>query len=331
MRSTASCFALYFFSKVLLFLLSFPTLHCFSLQSSSKPFLLSRALFAGKKSKMPVFDADDEEELQRIMSGGANQKNIPAKKAPPPAPPSRGKAPLPSSPPTSSRLSDQLVDVPMPPTPKAPIAGPVKPLLKPNHDWRSAMSSPSYYSSSPSSGKAGGGGGGVQKPPTYSTPDPFELDFDYEDLELALQEEHYFNSELGSSVGVKHSEIVKVVKTESGLKSGEMIPLEAWSYLNDIEGKRIALSEIQGNTTADILIVLSDPRRMNDEFKGTLEQFARVPTASLKVNCVAVNCDDVSDMKKFIKRNTNRNYLFLSDSSKKVTYYTFFDLLTAPW
>ena len=77
------------------------------------------------------------------------------------------------------------------------------------------------------------------------------------------------------------------------------------STLKDPEGQPFSSEKFCTPQTAgeDLAVVYADPRRMNDEFKTVLEQFSRTPKSSLKVKLVAINCDDVNDQRKFVKKN----------------------------
>lgn len=67
----------------------------------------------------------------------------------------------------------------------------------------------------------------------------------------------------------------------------------------------------------DLVIIYADPRRMTDEFKIILNQFNRLPLISLKVASCAINCDDINDHRKYVKKN-KLSCVLLSDPSRKV-------------
>lgn len=56
---------------------------------------------------------------------------------------------------------------------------------------------------------------------------------------------------------------------------------------------------------------------MTDEFKIILNQFNRLPLISLKVASCAINCDDINDHRKYVKKN-KLSCVLLSDPSRKV-------------
>lgn len=56
---------------------------------------------------------------------------------------------------------------------------------------------------------------------------------------------------------------------------------------------------------------------MTEEFKIMLNQFNKLPLISLKIASCAVNCDEVNDHRKHLKRNTLTCTL-LSDPTKQV-------------
>lgn len=131
--------------------------------------------------------------------------------------------------------------------------------------------------------------------------------------------------------------------------------------LKDINGTTVALSTIfktslqpKASPSAnpvtpgprrDILVIYTDPRRMNDEFKTILQEFGRLPSKLLSnsntntnantnngnadVNAavsrlLAVNCDDSSDQRKFLKKNagllSGGLTSIMSDPTKQVRF-----------
>ena len=67
----------------------------------------------------------------------------------------------------------------------------------------------------------------------------------------------------------------------------------------------------------DVCVVYADPRRSGDEFTLVLNQLSRIPTSSGNsgsTSIVAINNDDVSDQRKFLKKNA-LSFPLLTDSS----------------
>lgn len=260
------------------------------------------------KSKMPVFSADDEEELRRIIDGDGDmfKKNLPSKNKGAAGVKAgvKGSAALPVQPAKPPSLSAAR--------PIDPSQGHVKPLMKPNDDWRAAMTSPAYYSTD-SLNRASYSG----KPRVMDEyRDPFEEDFSYEDMETALQEEHFYGTTGEGGVGIKHS---KVVKEHDGLRSGDVLPPYAWTWLTDADGTAYDFSKAHLNTS-DVVVLVSSPRRMTEDFNECIRQFAKIPRNSLRIQLVAVNCDAPSDLRKFVKKSaaSSASCSVLSDGTKKV-------------
>jgi len=194
--------------------------------------------------------------------------------------------------------------IPSPPTKQAP---PPQPLL-PNSNWRSAasalqVSAPPTPSRRPSS--------------QISDDNDFSfLELDYSDFEQAMREEDNGGmNPMGG--GSKHS----FIPTEhKGLSSGVRINPDIWSRLLDHEGKQSSYSDIHKDVN-DIILFYADPRRMTDEFKLVLSQFDRIPRSQLKAATVLVNCDDVNDHRKFKKKNSvggQSSSILLSDPQRTV-------------
>ena len=135
-----------------------------------------------------------------------------------------------------------------------------------------------------------------------------------DDLEMAMREEQAFGNSGEGGIGIKHT---KIVKEHDGLRPGDLIPPYAWSWLKDSNGSKADFSQAHKNSS-DIVVLISDPRRMNNEYKLVLDQFNKIPKAKLKVELAAVNCDDFNDLKKLTKKMTYTSYTVFSDTSKKV-------------
>ena len=76
--------------------------------------------------------------------------------------------------------------------------------------------------------------------------------------------------------------------------------------------------------------VFADPRRMTGEFKLVMEEFGKVPLIRLGdgLGLLAVNCDDVNDQRKFVKKNfIGNNFKLLSDPTKRVTYIYMYKII----
>ena len=129
-----------------------------------------------------------------------------------------------------------------------------------------------------------------------------------------MNEELAFGNSGEGGIGIKHT---KIVKEHDGLKSGDLIPPYAWTWLKDSNGSAVDFSRAHKNSS-DIVVLIADPRRMTNEYRLILEQFKQIPKSVLKVELAGVNCDDFNDLKKLSKKSTNPSYAIFSDTSKKV-------------
>jgi hypothetical protein len=251
---------------------------------------ISRALYA--KSKMPSFSEEDQAELERISAGGQmdfsrNLKRIP--KATEAAPPAQAKA-----------------------APPAQAKAVVKPVMEPNSNWRTALSNPPAPAG-PVQVQRNSGPGASAKPQKASSKDDFSfMDLDYDDFEEAMREAD--NGGMNPMGGVvKHSD---APVEHNGLKSGERIKPEVWGTLIDNQGEPAVFTRVHKDLN-DVVVVYADPRRMTAEFKLVLSELDRIPKTSLRVATLAVNCDEPSDQRKFLKKNPITSVL-LSDPARKV-------------
>ncbi len=182
---------------------------------------------------------------------------------------------------------------------------------KPNNDWRTAMNR------SPSQSNVV-----IPTRTESSTNDINFYDLDYDDFESAMEEED--GGGFGPEGSNKSWKGMTIPETSGGLRTGDLLPSAAWSYLVDSENTDYKFVKLHKENT-EIAIIFADPRRMTDEFKEMIDQFNRLPIATLPLStCVcAVNCDDSNDHRKFIKKNNNNiKFPLLSDPTKK-----FMDLL----
>lgn len=177
-------------------------------------------------------------------------------------------------------------------TEKEPAASAIKPLKKPNADWRAAMMKPSKESfiSSVTKGKVSTESISAKRTAPIDDLRSTEVkrplvrddididisdDFDYEDFESAMREEETMYGS-GSTVGVKRS--IDPPSSASndfydmpGLETGDIISKTIWNTLTDVNGKPYdfdRLDQLAG--LYDIMIVYADPRRMNDDFRSVL-------------------------------------------------------------
>lgn len=130
-----------------------------------------------------------------------------------------------------------------------------------------------------------------------------------------MNEELAFGNSGEGGIGIKHT---KIVKEHDGLKSGDVVPPYAWTWLKDCNGSAVDFSHAHKNSS-DIVILIADPRRMNNEYRLMLEQLQQTPKSVLKVELAGVNCDDFNDLKRLNKKSANPSYVIFSDTSKKVT------------
>lgn len=171
----------------------------------------------------------------------------------------------------------------------------VKPLTQPNSDWRSA-----YSGSTPAEHR---------RPPVKSSKPAVDFtDIDYDDFEAAMMEEENAGlgvTYMGPGSGVGTGKVsAPVVMVHSGLKAGAVISGGAWDSLKDSEGEMYSHDKFQEKLIGEgIAVVFADPRRMNEEFKIVVNQFKLIPRSTLRVKLLAINCDDVADMKKFSKKS----------------------------
>ena len=215
------------------------------------------------KSRMPVFDEDDEEQLANMMNNYNQGSNA---KRPSPSQPSAVSAqtsaktkpiikPITNN--NSNIIENKVLNKPMstkslPPPPILP------PLVKPNPDWRTAKSDANPYVSTLYNAK---------KPPVVAddSDDYYSFtDLDYDDFEAAMREEE------NGDMGVKANKVTAApVVTYEGLYSGDSLSPSIWSYLSYIDDTACDMSKVVRPNT-DLMLIYSDPRRMTDEFKQVL-------------------------------------------------------------
>ena len=91
-----------------------------------------------------------------------------------------------------------------------------------------------------------------------------DLEFDYDDLDAAMAEE--FSRGLystGRSGGAGIGKTSSVRPERAGLKSGDIVG--PWDVLVDPQGETLKIEKVK--LEADTIVCISDPRRMNDEFR----------------------------------------------------------------
>ena len=249
-------------------------------------------------SRMPQFNAEDQAELDKIMAGDYWEDDMPdfsdnLKKKPRAAP--KATDPPVSPPPSSYETNRNIMK---------PNSQSSKKVLPPNADWRSAASQPPSAVSVQRKD--------VVKQPN-NTPDYFSfVDLDYDDFEKAMREEEMG----GMNPGGGGSKISAAPVLREGLISGDAIPTRVWDILRDAEGNPFKFTRLH-KEQHDVAVIYVDPRRMTDEFKIILDEFNKLPLASLNICSAAINCDESNDHRKFLKRNTLSCSL-LTDPSKKV-------------
>jgi hypothetical protein len=242
-----------------------------------KKYVKSHSFQIFARTKMPVFDESDEEELNNIING--NQQRLKSNVKP------QTQAP-----------------------PNAVIKQPVilPSIVKPNSDWRSARSDVNRYQSTSYNSK---------KPPTIKQDDSYFsfTDLDYEDFEQAMREEE------AGDMGVTGNKLTPEPIQHSGLMSDDLISKDIWSSLFFSDGSFCDFQKVM-RPNSDLLLVLADPRRLNDSFKAMLRQLSQVPVQSLKLSIAAVSCEDVVDLKKYLKKCNypTNGFSLLSDPTKKV-------------
>lgn len=198
---------------------------------------------------------------------------------------------------------------PQPQQKSLPVSNP-RPIMKPNLDWRNAYS---------------GGTANEQIRPAIRPAAAVTIDdLDYDDFEAAMREED--NAGLGSFSGGdgassargKSSSPPVTRSAVERLTSGSLIAAEVWDTLKDSAGLAFSSAKFLEKTAAkeDMALVLCDPRRMNDQFSIVLSEFGRIPKGSLKMKILAINCDDVNDLRKFMKKNTALSTTILCDPSR---------------
>ena len=313
----------------------------FSKNSKSNIFIIHA------KSQMPKFDEDDEAELANIMNSNQQRitKPISAKKVnnktnPDIAAPKKTDLKLLSESYTNEFLGQKMPSSSaLKASPKLDVPTPqqIPPLVKPNNDWRNVKSdvNPALYSNPTKKS--------TQTPMKSQTPqksiqpqDDYDeyfsfTDLDYDDFEQAMREEE------NGDMGVKASKVSKPVIVHHGLHSGDQIPA---ALLNNNlllpDGSKCDLSKLV-RPDSEFLLIFSDPRRLTESFRDVLRQFATIPITSSRISLLAVNCDDASDQRKFIKKFNNGNgipvsngsptYSLLTDPTKKVSCYIYIYLL----
>jgi hypothetical protein len=205
---------------------------------------------------MPVFDEDDERELQKILES----QNV------------QGRS---QSKPTKSTTVDSPVDKKAAP----PIANPpgnIPPLVKPNTNWRTARSDMRPYTPTLLN----------PKKPEIRVIEEDEVELDYEDVEAAMRE-----LEMGG-FGLtfdKHSAEPEVVR--DGLEPGSPLQLSDFSGLRTSNGSFIDMTTILG-PNCDLLLVYANPRRLTEDFKVVVKKLSQVPAQTLGIASMAVSCDD---------------------------------------
>lgn len=288
------------------------------------------------KSHDKPYERDDDDELARIFSDNQQRvKKVTNQKNPPQSPVSMKSKPdlkslsqiysenfvNPSTPAVSSISgpSQQLstgTNKSKNPKRTSPFPSPeqLSPITKPNNDWRNAKSEAISFKTLNYEDK--------KAPKVFSNNDDDEYysftDLDYEDFEQAMREEE------NGDMGVKASKISQPIVIHHGLHSGDTIPTALFN--NNLllpNGNKCELSKLL-RPQSEFLFIFSDPRRLTEDFKGILKQFCTVPVGSLKVNMLAINCDELSDQRKFVKKWNNGNGIPLSDG------YPSFSLLTDP-
>lgn len=188
----------------------------------------------------------------------------------------------------------------------------LSPMTKPNNDWRTAKSDANPYKPLNYENK---------KPPkVYNNNDDDEYfsftDLDYEDFEQAMREEE------NGDMNVKADKVSKPIVIHQGLHSGDTIPIALFN--NNLllpNGNKCELSKLV-RPESDFLFIFSDPRRLSDDFRGIVKQFCMVPAGLLKVSMLAINCDDLSDQRKFIKKWNYGNGIPLSDGFPSLNLLT---------
>lgn len=247
-----------------------------------------------KSSRMPDFSSpEDQAELDKIMNGDYWDEevavdfsdNLPKKKGS-----------------QAQKQKDFKPSSPTPPTtPIAPTSTSAKKVVAPNADWRTAASKPAADLRQQRE----------KKPPAPMNPADIDfMDLDYDDFEAAMREEEGggFNPGGGGSKSTYAPEV------HEGLMAGDIVPIDLWEKLLDAEGNSYKFSRVHKDVS-DVVVVYADPRRMTDEFKVILSQFSKLPLATLKIAAAAINCDDVNDHRKYVKKNTFSCTL-LSDPTK---------------
>lgn len=236
------------------------------------------------KSKMPIFNEEDEEELANIMT---NQRK-----------------------PTPNPVRPKIVEIPQTVPSPTVVTRPLKASKSPdsNSEWAVAKSDFNPYVGSQYNAK---------KPPVVADDEDEYFaftDLDYADFEAAMREE-----ETASTAVKSEKRTAAPVVEYVGLSSGDLLPPPVWSSLKLVNDTQCNYNSLL-RPNSDLMVLYSDPRRMTDETRAVLRQLANVPHQSLGLSMVAVNCDDSVDLRKFLKKANypTSGITMLADTSKKV-------------
>ena len=258
------------------------------------------------KSRMPVFDEEDEEELANILTNQRKPTLNPARPKkqsltppppPPPSPPIASSQTIPSS---KKTIVTSTTTSRTPPISKSPTS-----------EWAVAKSDFNPYAASQYNAK---------KPPVVAdVDDEFYAftDLDYADFEAAMREE-----ESGGAV-VKSEKRTAAPPVEEyvGLSSGDILAPSIWASLKLANETQLAsFGGLMRSPGSSLLLLYEDPRRMTDETRVVLRQLANIPHQTMGLSLVAVNCDDCADLRKFIKKANypTTGVTMLADTTKKV-------------
>ena len=257
------------------------------------------------KGKMPIFNADEEEELTRIMNEAYAEKEAEEEE---------------DWDAGGFDFGDNTLGGGGDSGSKGQRKGSKKAGNRPSSKWRSSKGSSDSGSSSSSSGS-----GAFEEADTYTPVQSANkkknavaslyaddsLEFDYGDLEAAMREEQAAAIYSGGPMGSKNS---RMVFMQEELKSGDQLPPGVWASVFNSAGEASSFTCVA--KVADVVVLVADPRRGNDEFRLLMSELNKVPKATLGVETVAMNCDDWNDHRNYLKKNSV-TFSLLADPKKE--------------
>eukprot|EP00597_Dinobryon_sp_UTEXLB2267_P003322 CAMPEP_0170059214 /NCGR_PEP_ID=MMETSP0019_2-20121128/1573_1 /TAXON_ID=98059 /ORGANISM="Dinobryon sp., Strain UTEXLB2267" /LENGTH=279 /DNA_ID=CAMNT_0010264403 /DNA_START=2569 /DNA_END=3411 /DNA_ORIENTATION=+ len=126
------------------------------------------------------------------------------------------------------------------------------------------------------------------------------------------------------SIEVPLEEPLPQIQEHKGLAIGDVIPMEAWKYLRDIEGMEFDFSRLRRHKPSALIssnyaVVFIDPRRSSAQTIEVINEFHGISHKKWgnNISLTIVTTDSANDLRKLVKKRKMDWCVMLSDEEKK--------------